>query len=702
LRPLRFAFLLALAVISQAQTTPLPLSSLNASAEAALYTTYAAQMSRSEYFVDEGYHLNYYTPASGVAYTTDSSGDFALGWRLGKLTAIASSDFYRKPVVHRSYTDIAEVEYWPFTTVEVRETLVVYSSRVAFVDVVVTNHDNTPQQVQVYAYYQNPAGVTDLSFQQNQYAIFHDAQDPKSWFETPLAKFEKDRRDLFMLSERADTWGGYHEDDLIREITTRDFLNGLTYGEVRGIALSKKWTLAPGERKSFRVVRAVQPWPEDQQKLIASANAAVSLPLPPLIAESEAQYKDVPRLALPNPDWQTAYWSAFTLVRQQMMPAEGLSKHNYYLFSREPTWSWGHEGQVFHESLSMLAYAYMNAASAQESQRVYFDRQRDDGYIAYRIGPYVTKTFPYNGEETTSAPFFAWENWEIYQRSRDKRFLDDAYRSSAAFANYILRTRDKDHDGSLVWGGNSMLENVRDELDVIWQLFGDKADSPSRVKALDLMCMMVKEERSLALMARELGKPEEAQIWNEQADHLAEYIRTRMWDEQSGYFYNLSRDTGTMTTGDGISLKRPEIISFLPLWAGVASKEQAARLVANLKNEKTFWRRFGVPTLSAADSYYDPQITKCCQWNGAVWLLWDYLVMRGLLDYGYRADAEEIARRNMDSVTFQLKNNHRFWESFSPDYTQLNSPKNYLWDCIIARMMIDLYGTRAPAGSIQH
>jgi glycogen debranching enzyme len=196
-------------------------------------------------------------------------------------------------------------------------------------------------------------------------------------------------------------------------------------------------------------------------------------------------------------------------------------------------------------------------------------------------------------------------------------------------------------------------------------------------------------------MARELGKADEANAWNQKADKLARYIRTRMWDEQSGYFYNLSRDTNTMTTADGISLKRPEIIAFLPLWAGVASKEQAARLVANLKNEKTFWRRFGVPTLSAADPYYDPQITKCCQWNGAVWLLWDYLVMRGLLDYGYRAEAEEIVRRNMDAVTFQLKSNHRFWESFSADYTQLNSPKNYIWDCIVARMMIDLYG--APA-----
>ncbi len=691
-RTLLFVLTLALPLFAQSD---LPLSNLNAGTHDPLYTTYAAPLTRSEYFVDEGYHLNYYSPERGVSYTTDYSGDFALGWRLNKLTAIASRDFSKPPVIHRSYTDLAETEYWPFTTIQVRETLVVYSSRLAFVDVEVTNHAAEPQALQMYAYYQNSEPVTDLELRDNQYAIFRHVQDPKTYFESPQPKYDKNRRDLFMLSQPADTWGGYREDDLIREITNRDFLNGLTYGQVRGIVLSKRWTLAPNQTVHLRVIRGVQQSSDDVNALLASARRLIEEPLPPLIAASEAQYKNIPRLKLPNKDWELAYWSAFSLVRQQMMPPEGESGFNYYLFSREPTWSWGHEGQVFHESLSMLTYAHMDAPSAEDSQRIYFQRQRPDGYIAYRIGPYVTKTFPYNGEDTTSAPFVAWQNLEIYRISHDRRFLEEAYKASAGFAKYVFKTRDKDHDGFLVWGGNSMLENVRDELDVIWQLFGDKTDSPSRVKALDLMCMMVKESRSLAEMARELQRPQEAKDWDAHAGRLTQLIRSRMWDEQSGNFFNLSRDTGTMVTGDGISLKRPEIITFLPLWAGVATKEQAARLVQSLKDPKTFWRRFGVPTLSAADSYYDPYITKCCQWNGAVWLLWDYMVFRGLLDYGYRADAEEIVRRNMEAVMFQLRGNHRFWESFSPDYTQLASPKNYLWDSIIARMMIDLYG--APA-----
>ena len=156
-------------------------------------------------------------------------------------------------MIHRSYTDIAEIEYWPFTTIEVRETLVVYSSRVAFVDVQITNHSDSPQELQLYAWYQNSEPVTDVEFKDRQYATFHHVQDSKTVFESPQPAYDKDRRDLFMLSEQADTWGGYRQDDALREMATRDFLNGLTYGQARSLVLSKRWTLAAGEKKTLRV-----------------------------------------------------------------------------------------------------------------------------------------------------------------------------------------------------------------------------------------------------------------------------------------------------------------------------------------------------------------------------------------------------------------------------------------------------------------
>ena len=47
--------------------------------------------------------------------------------------------------------------------------------------------------------------------------------------------------------------------------------------------------------------------------------------------------------------------------------ASGQTSYNFYVFSREPLWGWGHGHQVLHESLSMLAYVYLDPVSAQNS-----------------------------------------------------------------------------------------------------------------------------------------------------------------------------------------------------------------------------------------------------------------------------------------------------------------------------------------------
>lgn len=652
-------------------------------------------MSRAEYFPDATYHLNYYSPHLGVTWETQKDGAMAISWRLGKLSATASRDFYKPPVIHRSYTDLVELEYWPFPSVQVRETFDVWSSRMAIWEVEITNRARAAQDITAYAYYVSPVEVP-AQFNGRQYVTFQHSIDWKQISESQPPNFDPTLSDIFLTSFSVDTWFD-HPDDR--------FVPG-NLDHLHGFALMKTFSIPAGRSVTFRIIRGMNPMREekDDTYIISAAKKLLQEPLAPLIAEDEAQYKNIPRnLNFPNKDAELAYWSAFNLVRQQMLPPEGDARTNYYVFSREPTWSWGHDGQVFHESIVMQAYAFMDWRSAQDSQRVFIDRQRPDGYIGYRVGPYVNRTFPLDGEDTSSAPFFNWTNWEIYQVSHDHRFLQQAYDSGSKLADYFLRTHNKDGDGFLEWGGNALLECVRDSRDAVWSALGGDDSSPKRVKSLDLTVMMVKETRSLADMARELGREDDAARWTREADRMSDLVRTRMWDPTTGFFYNLVRDTGTFTTKDGVSMKRKEIIGFLPLWAGIATKDQAEALRKELLNPESFWRKFGVPTLAANDPYFDPNVTRCCQWNGAVWLLWDYMVLRGLLDYGFRREAEELVKRNLDAVLFQLRANHRFWESYSPDFTQLNSPKNYIWDAIIARMMIDLYtGRQSPGVSRQH
>jgi len=662
-----------------------------------LYTTYAAPLERSHYLVDEAYHFDYYSPARPPRFTTDTGGELALVLKHGPQVVALLGDFYQAPMVHRSHPHGVQYSYEPVLGLRVEATFAVYSSQAAIWDLVFENRAEAPAPLTVYPYYIAPdSGIRDVSFRTDRSGFrFLHREPPDKWSETPLPQYEPDLANLFIIDTASDGFGGYPtgEEALLKEAAKRDFLGGDLTGTARVLALEKSFRLGKGERATLRIVRAVEGASRPAESLEALARQALALPSASLLAGAEALYQRIPRLPRLSREEELVYLGAFNLVRQMMMPAEGACRRNYYVFSREPTWGWGHDGQVFHESLTLLAYVFMDPASAMDSQRVFADRQREDGYIGYRIGPYVNRTFPYQGEDTTSAPFYNWTNWEVYRVSKDRRFLEEAYQSGSRLARWFMKNRDRDNDGLFEWGGHAILECVRDGFNAVYDLFGGTADVPRRFEALDLSLMMVKEFRSLEAMAGELAKSNEANEWKEKADRLAKRINETMWDGDSGFYYHVAAGTHRMEL-DGKSLKRKEIIGFLPLWAGVASKEQAERLVAHLKDPASFSRRFGVPTLAADDPHYNPYVTRCCQWNGAVWLLWDYLVFRGLLDYGYRAEAEEVYRRVFQAVAGQLRANHRFWESYSPDYTKLESPMSYIWDAIIARFMIDLDRSR--------
>jgi glycogen debranching enzyme len=77
-------------------------------------------------------------------------------------------------------------------------------------------------------------------------------------------------------------------------------------------------------------------------------------------------------------------------------------------------------------------------------------------------------------------------------------------------------------------------------------------------------------------------------------------------------------------------------------------------------------------------------------WNGPVWVQWDYLVFRGLLDHGYKKEAEELAIKVLNNMAWHLKQDHVFWEFYSPDDHEAGWNKTYIWAGLGARFMIDL------------
>jgi glycogen debranching enzyme len=366
-----------------------------------------------------------------------------------------------------------------------------------------------------------------------------------------------------------------------------------------------------------------------------------------------------------------------------MMPAEGRLGHDYFLFSREPTFWFGRLGEHIHEGLAMILLARLDPRAAMDALRVFMDRVEADGYLPYNIGPVVEQT----ALRTASAPLFSYVASEVAAETRDRDFLRQAYETGAKLHRFWREQRDVDGDGLCEWGGYGKTESVRDLENVIWENVAD----PHLLEGLDCNSFLVMEEKSLARMAAALGLAAEAAEWTARAEARAALVNALMWDEETGFYYHVTRDGHSMSHRAPGDLKRMEVQGFLPLWAGIVPPARLSRILSRLTDPSLFWRDFGVTGLAVNDPYYSPEPSRCCRWNGPVWVPWQFLLMRGLLGVGEVERARELTAKTLAAVAAQLKVVHQFRELYHPDDARVanRSMPNYIWSAMAALMLLE-------------
>lgn len=132
-------------------------------------------------------------------------------------------------------------------------------------------------------------------------------------------------------------------------------------------------------------------------------------------------------------------------------------------------------------------------------------------------------------------------------------------------------------------------------------------------------------EVDAAEIMNELGRHREAAVWLRRAAERRRRINSLMWDEADGLYYDYN-------FVEKRRRRYPFVTTFFPLWAGIASPRQAARVVANLH---LFERRGGLQTSTNASG---------SQWDAPFgWAPMQLIAVQGLQRYGYRREAERIA-----------------------------------------------------------
>ncbi|WP_394145219.1 alpha-glucosidase [Vibrio atypicus] len=161
-------------------------------------------------------------------------------------------------------------------------------------------------------------------------------------------------------------------------------------------------------------------------------------------------------------------------------------------------------------------------------------------------------------------------------------------------------------------------------------------------ESVDQASYMFSDNQYLVQMADILGKQSEANEFRDKADKLASYINTCMFDESTGFFYDIRIEEQPLANGcAGKPIvergKGPE--GWSPLFNGAATQANADAVVKVMKDSKEFNSYVPLGTAALSSPAFGPDI----YWRGRVWVDQFYFGLKGMEKYGYRDDAVEMA-----------------------------------------------------------
>jgi alpha,alpha-trehalase len=166
---------------------------------------------------------------------------------------------------------------------------------------------------------------------------------------------------------------------------------------------------------------------------------------------------------------------------------------------------------------------------------------------------------------------------------------------------------------------------------------------------VDLNSILYARELAFACTAEKFGQAEKAQHWQARAAQRAQTMQELMWDEAEGFFFDYDFKNERRNPD-------PSLAGFFPLWAGLATPEQATRIVKN------WLPRFELP--GGLVTTLKQEAGK--QWaypNG--WAPLQWFVVEGLDRYGFSEDARRLRKKWCDNCATLFAATGVMWEKYN-------------------------------------
>jgi hypothetical protein len=302
------------------------------------------------------------------------------------------------------------------------------------------------------------------------------------------------------------------------------------------------------------------------------------------------------------------------------------------------------------DSIFMIMFArYAHSLfPAIQSLDNFYCRQHENGYICREIAEQTGEDIIYDSLiHTINPPLFSWAEVESYKVTGDKSRFEAVLPVLEKYTEWLEINRKK--PGT--------------QHGLYWQTgLGSGMDNTPRTGSAwtDMSAQMVMCYNDMAEMYEQIGRKAEGEKHRIKAKEIADKINSMMWNEEDGLYYDLD-DAGKQ-------VKCKTVGCFWPMLAGIASKEQAERLIINLKDPESFWRHMPFPSLAANDPHYESDGK---YWLGSVWAPTNVMIIKGINKYpeilGSRDFAVTAVEKYLDGMCSVYKKTGTIWENYSAE-----------------------------------
>jgi len=252
-------------------------------------------------------------------------------------------------------------------------------------------------------------------------------------------------------------------------------------------------------------------------------------------------------------------------------------------------------------------------------------------------------------------PILGWGLERVYRRNKDRQLLKECLGPLERFHEWYWRERDLTNVGLVAVGTYSeIVQHARFETFDNECNLDDLKLTPHPVrKGLGegnwygdiclpgITAYLGMSERSLARLAKVMGETDMAKRRNRRVEKSAEAMRKYMWDQDSGTFLAVKRDTLE-------KVRVATIGSWMPLLADVPTRPMI-KVMAKAMLTDHWQTPLPVPTVECKDKRWDPN----SYWRGDVWPAPNYQVATAFGRHGYPSIAASIADK---TVANALKN----------------------------------------------